>query len=134
MTATKVEAPVLQFVEPLPGFGSMEKFALISLDEELLLFEMVSVDDQAIRFVVLPPMTFFPDYAPEIRDEVAASLGITDAEDALILVIVNVGASLAESTANLLAPVIINRHSLRAVQVILDGSQYPLKAALVPNA
>lgn len=130
MTATDVDVPVLHLVEPLPGFRGLEKYALIALDDEGSIFDLRSVDVDSVRFVVVPSVVFFPDYAPEISDASARMLELTEADDALLLVIVTVGESLATSTANLMAPLIINRHSLRAAQVILEGQEYPLRATL----
>ena len=44
--------------------------------------------------------------------------------------VVNAGESLADSTANLLAPIAVNPATLAAAQVVLTGSGLPLRAQL----
>ena len=51
------------------------------------------------------------------------------ADDALLLVILTVGADVTAATANLMAPVVINARTRQAAQVVVDGT-YPLRAPL----
>jgi flagellar assembly factor FliW len=62
---------------------------------------------------------------------VAAELEIRSAEDVIVLLVLNAGESLATTTANLMAPVVVNTATLRASQVILDDPSLPLAAPLV---
>ncbi len=124
------EIPVIEMVEPMPGFPERTRFALVRLDEDGVLCSLKSVDDPDLRFLVVPPAIFFPDYAPEIDDLTAAALGIERAEDALVLVVVNPGEQAATATANLLAPVVVNTVSRQATQVVLS-EDLPIRAPLV---
>ena len=94
-------------------------------------FVLRSLEDADLEFVVVPPVVFFPDYAPELDDDTVDRLGITSAEDVLALVMVTLGANPAEATANLLAPLVINRHTLDAVQTVLVASGYDVRAPLI---
>ncbi len=123
------EIPVIEMVEPMPGFPDLTRFALVRLDAEGLLCSLRSVEDPDLRFLVVPPHLFFPDYAPEISDETVAALGIESAEEVLTLVVVNPGDG-GGATANLLAPVIINTRTRHAGQVVLDEEQ-PVRAPLM---
>ncbi len=78
----------------------------------------------------MPHGPFFPDYNPELSDEWVETLGLRRVEDALVLVIVNAGASIAEATVNLLAPIVINTVTLHAAQVVLSDPSLPLRAPL----
>ena len=49
----------------------------------------------------------------------------------IVLLVLNAGESLATTTANLMAPVVVNATTLRARQVILDDPSLPLAAPLV---
>ena len=112
--------PLIEFVRPLPGFPGLTRFALVRVDEDGLLSELRSVEDPDLRFLVLPPGAFFPDYAPEISDDVVADLQVTSPDTVIPLVIVNAGDVLARTTVNLLAPVLVNTARRTACQVILD--------------
>ena len=61
------------------------------------------------------------------RSALAAVLGTLAV---LLLVVLNVGASLAETTANLLAPILVT-HDRRACQVVLEDGSHPVAAPLV---
>lgn len=107
-----------------------------SADGELLdlgqspLYEMRSLEQEGVRFMVAAPNAFFSDYEIELNDQECDDLGLTDAADALILVMLTVGADAASTTANLLAPVVINARTLAAAQVILTGSDWPVRVPL----
>lgn len=122
--------PPLGFVVPIPGLGAARRYTLAPLDEDGVLFSMDSADDPGLRLLVAQPWAFFPDYAPEVDDDWAAALGVTDEADALVLVVVTVGATPAASTANLLAPIVVNRSTGAAAQIVLAGTDLPLRAPL----
>jgi flagellar assembly factor FliW len=123
--------PAIELVHPLPGFPDRRRFALVQLDEDGVLCQLQSLDDPELRFLVMSPVPFFPDYAPEVGDDVVEELQITSPDDVVVLLVLNAGESLATTTANLLAPVVVNTSSLRARQVILDDPALPLAAPLV---
>ncbi len=124
------EIPVIEMVEPLPGFPDRSRFALVRLDDSGVLSSLRSLDDPSLRFLVAPPQVFFPDYAPEIDDATVTALGIERAEDVLLLVVVNPGDAAGAATANLLAPVLVNVATLKGGQVVLD-QDLPIRAPLL---
>jgi len=141
------ELPELMFVRPLPGFGDLRRFVLVDLEPpgdhdtegaESVLFELRSLEDPAVRFLVAAPAAFFPDYAFELDETECAALGLNSESDALVLVLLTVGHDTpdgtAPTTANLLAPVVVNVGTRAAAQVILAGSDWPVRAAVVPAA
>jgi flagellar assembly factor FliW len=130
MTTTDTDLPVIEMVRPMPGFPDRRRFALVRLDAAGDLCSMTSLDDPALRFLVVPPARFFPDYAPEVADDVLADLEIESAEDVLLLVVLNAGTSLASTTANLAAPVLVNPATRRGGQIVLDRPDLPIAAPL----
>ncbi|SDD35962.1 flagellar assembly factor FliW [Nocardioides lianchengensis] len=130
-TTDSADLPVIELVHPMPGFPDRSRFALVSLDEDGVLCALRSLEEPDLRFLVVPPGPFFPDYAPEVDDSVVSDLGIDSADDALVLLVLRAGTSLAETTANLLAPVVVNRRTRRAAQVILDDPSLSVSAPLV---
>jgi flagellar assembly factor FliW len=125
------ELPELSFVRPLPGFGDLRRFVLVELPAgEGALFELRSLEEPAVRFVAAVPTAFFPDYAFELDEGECDRLGLTDESDALVLVLLTMGGEAAATTANLLAPVVVNARTRQAAQVILSGSDWPVRAAV----
>jgi flagellar assembly factor FliW len=128
------DLPVLDFVTPLPGFPDLVRFVLVQLaggEDDAVMFELRSLDDPDLRFLVANPTAFFPDYNVELDETACADLGLTDGSDALILVLLTIGDDLATATANLMAPVVVNARTRSAAQVILAGAEWPVRAALV---
>ena len=125
------ELPELSFVRPLPGFGDLRRFVLVELPAgEGALFELRSLEEPAVRFLAAVPTAFFPDYAFDLGEDDCAELGLTDEADALALVLLTMGQDAAATTANLLAPVVVNARTRQAAQVILSGSDWPVRAAV----
>jgi flagellar assembly factor FliW len=125
------DLPELTFVVAPPGLEPLRRFALVRLDDDGLIFALRSLEKPDVRLLVVPPRPFFPDYAPVLGEQDRATLGIEDASDALVLLVVQPGESISDSTANLLAPVVVNATTRAAAQVVLTGSDLPLQAPLV---
>lgn len=130
MTDT-TDVPVIELVHPMPGFPDRRQFALVELDEDGVLCALRSLEEPDLRFLVVPPAPFFPDYAPVVDDATVTDLEIDSADDALVLLVLRAGVSLADTTANLMAPVVVNRRTRRATQVILDDPTLSVSAPLV---
>lgn len=129
--AADTELPVIDLVHPMLGFPDDLHFALVDLDGTGQLCSFTSLDHDGLRFLVTPPATFFPDYAPEIDDATIAELDITSTSDVVVLLVVNPGESLLSSTANLKAPVVLNTTNRRACQVIVDDVELSTNTPLV---
>lgn len=129
-TEASTAVPQLRFVAPLLGLEALTRFALVSLGEDAPLFSLTSLDDPDVSMLVLAPSAVFDDYDPALDAVTRAALGLGDGEDPLLLVVVTAGESLATSTANLLAPVVVNPATMAAAQVVLTGSDLPLRAPL----
>jgi flagellar assembly factor FliW len=123
--------PTIEFVSAMPGFPGHHSFVLVRLGDEGQLYALTSLADPALRFLVIAPGIFFPEYAPEIDDQTVELLEVTDTEQLLVLLVVSATSSLADATANLLAPIIVDQSTRRAVQVVLNGSGLPVRAPLI---
>jgi flagellar assembly factor FliW len=119
------ELPTIEFVAPLPGFPAHRSFALVRVDDAGLLYSLTSVSDPGLRFLVVPPAPFFPDYAPEVDDDTLALLDRPEADHLLLLLVVTAGEE--ATTANLLAPIVLDQGNRRAVQAVLTGSGLPVR-------
>ena len=128
---TVEEIPELQFPAGLPGFPEAHRFTLVWWGDESSPFSILaSLDHEGLEFLVVPPLAFFPLYTPEIDDELVERLGIESEDDVILLVIVTTGENAGEATANLMAPIVINRHTRQAAQAVLS-EDFPLRAPLI---
>lgn len=130
MTATP-EIPVIELVQPMAGFPDLARFALVRVDDTGALCSLTSLERPGLRFLVVPPATFFPDYAPEVEDTILSDLGSSSVDDLVVLCVLTAGESLASTTANLAAPVVLDIATHRAVQVVLDDPQLSVTTPLI---
>ncbi|GAA0543615.1 flagellar assembly protein FliW [Paractinoplanes ferrugineus] len=120
--------PTIHMAVPMPGFPAHRDFVLVRLNEDGLLYAFTSIQDPDLRFLVAPPEPFFPDYAPEIEQDVFQALNTKDPDRLLLMAVITAGTD--ETTANLMAPIVVDRDTMRAVQVVLSGSGYPVRAIM----
>jgi flagellar assembly factor FliW len=153
------EVPEINLVHPLPGFPELTRFVMVRLSDdssgdsddgsngdvngdavesradepadEPVLYELRSLEQPQVRFLVAVPTAFFPDYTFELDETTCAELDLVRAEEALVLVLLTIGDDAASTTANLLAPVVINARTRSAAQVILSGADWSVRAAVV---
>jgi flagellar assembly factor FliW len=128
------DLPIIDFVSPIPGFPEHRRFVLVRLDEEGLLYSLTSLHDSAVRFLVMPPGPFFPNYTPEAPEDSVDLLGVADSGQVLVLLIVTAAEKPGEATVNLLAPILVDHANRRALQVVLAGSNLPVRAELMAVA
>jgi len=115
----------LTFAVPPFGLSPAAVFTLTPVDGAEGLFTLVGEDE---RLFVLDAAVHLPSYAPELTDEQATALALTDPADAMLLVVANPGAS--GTTVNLLAPIVVNARTAAGAQLILEDQDLPLRAEL----
>jgi flagellar assembly factor FliW len=115
-------------VAPLPGLPEHLEYTLDGLDDEGILYALRSLADPAVRLFVVRPEAFFDGYTPGVDAETRHALSLGDDDEPLLFVVVHPGDEGTPTTANLLAPVMVNRATGAAAQVVLDG--WPLRAPL----
>jgi flagellar assembly factor FliW len=126
------ELATIRLHEGLVGFPGTQHYNVIGGDGGV--FELAPLDGAGPTFVTAVAGFFFPDYHPVLDDMTARRLGLLDADDALVLVIVTVGADISAAYGNLFAPVVVNTRTGAAEQVVLSGQDFPLRAPLVAAA
>ncbi len=108
------------FDHGLPGFPSTRRFLLEAWGVANGPFSLLRSVERDTEFLLADPDVFFPDYTAEIDDETATWLGLRQADDAVLFVIVTVGDRADQATANLLGPIVVNRSTGRAIQAVLN--------------
>ena len=115
------------FTTPPLGLEPLVDFELNPVEGATGLFSLQSCQDADVRLFLLDPGIYFPGYNPRIDEADLERLGSTGG-DLQVLVIANPGAD--GTTANLLAPVLVNGVTGNSSQVVLEGSAWPIRAAL----
>lgn len=127
------EDRIFHFADGLPAFEDEREFVILPFDDDSPYSFLQSVATPELAFFMTVPFVFFPDYEFVLEDDVMAALAIKGSEDMQIYTLVTIpGGNIKEMTANLMAPVVINKKTREAKQVVLDKSQYTTKHRLFP--
>ena len=125
------DVPVIEMRGGLLGFPELTRFALVKMNDERLVYRLQSLDSEAVNFVVVPAMPFFPTYAPIVGDEVAERFNLVAGVDVLVLLIVTLGETFKQSTVNLMAPLLLDPVQQIAEQVIIENEDLSVRAPLL---
>jgi flagellar assembly factor FliW len=124
------EEVLLTFPSGIIGFPDSTRYVILDHDRDVPFKWLQSADEPEVAFVVMDPLLFKPDYRVEIPAEEIPELTAKDESDLAMFVILTIPSSDPKSlTANLRAPVIVNRNTRVAKQVILTEelpTRYPL--------
>lgn len=134
LPAAPVAPPALELTFPngIVGFPEHRRGEVFHFADQLP-FQWLRLHGPApLHFVVIDPIGLLPDYAPELFDDDASALGIMDSSDALVLNIVTVRDQASTANVNLVGPIIINRHTGVARQVVVaNHTQFSARHPLV---
>ena len=120
---------LLFFPAGLIGFPNLRSFIVMPNKKEGPLFWIQSVDDPEIAFVLTDPTNFFLEYKVLPDDTERSSLQIGLEEECYILAVVTVPPD-QKITLNLVAPILFAPKSNRAIQVILENTEYQSQTPL----
>jgi flagellar assembly factor FliW len=129
-TTVAPTASLVRFPAGLLGFEPIKDYRLVANPEEHPFLWLKAANDAGLAFVVVNPFMVAPDYRPDIPPADVAVLGLQSAEDAVLYAIVTLHGS-GRATLNLKGPIVINRHTHAARQVILaNAGDYSVQHAL----
>ena len=122
---------IILFPKGIPGFENKREFVIVQLPDYLPFEWLVCTDGSSLKFAIINPMIFMPDYTPNIVKEQLEDLAIEKPEDILLYAIVTIRENPEDSTANLIGPVIINKTKRIGKQAILDDDKYTTKEKIL---
>jgi flagellar assembly factor FliW len=105
----------------LLGFENIKDYVLSTNPDEQPFAWLQVQDNSALAFVVVDPFVAMPDYQPDIPQADVEFLGLKEADDALLLAIVTIHDE-RRATVNLKGPIVVNRHTQVAKQVIIANA------------
>ena len=128
------EQDVVRFADGIPAFEDEHEFVVRPYEEGTPYMFLQSMATPELAFLMTDPFVFFPDYSFELDDENMDKLEIKTMDDVLVCTLISIPRSgVADMTTNLLAPVVINRHTMQAKQIVLEKTQYTTKHRLFPE-
>ena len=106
------------FPAGLPGFPYSHRFRVEPTPAGNSFLLLTCLEDPDVCFVVVAPWVFYPEYDFELDAPTSARLGLSTVEDAVVLAVVTLRDRPADSTLNLLGPIVVNRFTRHAAQVV----------------
>ena len=120
---------LLHFPAGMIGLPNLRNFIVIPPKKEGPLFWIQNVDDPDFAFILTEPSNFFLDYQIVPDDSEKNSLKIDEEQECYTLAIVTVPQD-QNITVNLAAPILYSPKTNRAIQVVLEDSNYLTKTPL----
>ncbi|MGR6837099.1 flagellar assembly protein FliW [Syntrophomonas erecta] len=125
---------VMTFPKGIPAFENQTKFVFLPVDDQGTFFYMQSVTSPELCLITANPFVFFPDYQFDLGEQEQVLLEIKDQQDIVVLVILNVPEEFQKTTANLMAPLIINHRTRLGLQYVPGQTSYRTKHLIFPPA
>ena len=132
-TDTNHAATTVILPNGLIGLPEVTRLEMVQNPDVWPFITLASAEPGGMQFLAIEAHGIVADYVLELNDLDAESLGLSSSADAQILNIVTLHSNDPYFvTANLVGPVVINRHTREARQVILmNGDQYSTRHVLV---
>ena len=123
------ESRIINFTKPMPGMDTGgSRYALLDLNPESPVKLLQSVLDPNICLIVGDPGALVPNYVVDLPKDVSLELELNGLGSAAVLVVLTIlGDEAGNTTANLKAPIVVNRKTFKAAQVILSGTNYSMR-------
>lgn len=121
----------IHIINGLIGFEAYTEYLPIPFHEDNdSLISLQSLEDETLSFILMNPFGILADYSPSLSDEELKELDAEASEDLSYYVVCVMRDSVAESTVNLKAPLVVNARTRQARQIILEQSEYTFRHVL----
>ncbi|MBT2146286.1 flagellar assembly protein FliW [Clostridioides difficile] len=108
------------------GFENLKEYELLDIENEDVLKEFNSTEEDCIGFIVVSPFEIIKEYEIVLNQETIEKLEVKSPNDIMLLNIITVGQTLEESTVNMKAPIVINVRNNCGMQIILQDEKYSI--------
>lgn len=124
--ASAVEGTRLTIVPGLLGFEEYHNYVVVEEPDSPVVW-LCSVEEPLLTFPAIEPFLICPDYSFELSDAEVEALRLRTPTDTAVLVVITLRSEPPGATANLMAPVVMNRSERLGRQIVLSEGGYPLR-------
>lgn len=121
------EGCLFSFPDGLPGFDQVQVYALLEDDRCLPLRWLQAIDQPEVCFILVDPWLVLESFEVELGRRDLASLRIAEPDQAEVHAILAIRDQGASVTANLKAPIVLNRSCRLGRQIILADDRFELR-------
>ena len=125
--ASLLNGAKMAFPEGIIGFEAHKEYRISSEKSKEPFFWLQAQKDPEVNFIIIDPLEFKADYKPLLLAMDKAALQISDIDECLCYVIVCVSQETDQISANLLAPLMVNKQKNICRQVILQEQDYSIQ-------
>lgn len=121
---------IISFEHGIPGFEDEKEFVQLPISDESIFQVLQSVKTESLSFIITSPFTAVINYSFELDEATIQALHIKSEEEIAVFGIVSLKDTIANSTINLKAPIVVNTTNKKAKQVILEKDEYAIRHKL----
>ncbi len=124
------DAKIITFPSGIIGFPDIKEFMLIHDDDKDDgggVRWLQSLGEPGFALPVIDPLLVRPDYDPTIDDDLLKPIGEVNVENMLVLTTITIPHEIENMSINLMAPIVINTDTKKAVQIIIEDDNYEVK-------
>ncbi len=116
--------------EGLFGFEDVEDYVILDYEEGSPFYWLQAEHIPEIAFLLIDPNVIIEDYDLAVDKNDLKSLEIEDGDDVLVFTIVTLNDDPSKTTVNLLGPIVINKKTHIAKQLISTNESYSVRQPL----
>jgi Uncharacterized protein conserved in bacteria len=129
-TSSRKETGIL-FPDGIIGFSEHKEYTIVPEKSKEPFLWLQSKLNADLSFIIIDPKEFKPDYCPQISETDKTALRVKTIEECQCFAIVAVPEDSDRISANLLAPVFINRRENIGKQVVLQDQDYSVQHLII---
>lgn len=126
------EEQIYEFPQGMLGFPAEKEFALLEYKPDSPFYILQSATDPNLAFLLINPFAFFNDYEFSTDDGVLAEIGLSGENPPMVFNIATVRDKVENMTVNLAGPVLVNSRDRKAMQFVIEKTEYPTRYPLFP--
>ncbi|MCA0971570.1 flagellar assembly protein FliW [Halobacillus litoralis] len=125
------EKDQIAFEQGLPGFRDYQTFVMLTIPEAPFYVVLQSLEVHDLAFILTNPYIFFQDYEFDIDGTSEEELEINSTKEVEVYSVITIRDPFKQSTINLQAPIIYNKNTNQAKQIVLNSSVYHTKHLII---
>ena len=118
---------IMTFAGGIVGFENLSRFIIVDASDDSLVMWLQSVDDGVLAFPIIEPRVFNPDYGFKPSPIDLKDLDLENLGEADVYTVLTIPQDVREMSANLKAPLIINRVKRVGKQVVLQNNKWSIR-------
>lgn len=125
---------IVMFKEGLPGFPHIRRFTVLEREELHPFRYLQSLDDPPVALLIVNPFLIEPSYEFRLSPADMDEIGCAAPNQVSVHVVATIPDNAADTSVNLMAPIVINEEKNLGKQVIIHDSGYSVKHRLLKEA